>query len=70
MNLGWPQTIYICWVVADLTVHACGLVVQGNSKAVPEEQFNKAASAFVGKVIARVLVIGLLWWGGFFGGAK
>lgn len=55
MTIGLPQAIYLVLTIIVLTVHG---VKHGETKT--------TAYDFWSNAIASVLVIGLLWWGGFF----
>lgn len=55
MNIGWPEGIFLA-----LTFMALGLSMSrhGQTRAVTEN--------FAGSFVANMIVIGLLYWGGFF----
>lgn len=54
MNIGWPEGIYLALALIGL-----GWVVANDGK--PRDPHNAVSAT-----LASALILGLLWWGGFF----
>ncbi|MEA9551732.1 hypothetical protein ABFU65_12010 [Xanthomonas campestris pv. raphani] len=60
MNIGWPQALYLALLLIGL-----GIAISKHGEMKKPER-HKAGTTFV----ASMLVVLLLYWGGFFAGAS